>query len=158
MAFFLQVLCISLNLLLSPTSPPPFSQSTKPQAQTSHNIFTAPSLPPPAPTLLRKGQMNDADCIDTKLFLRSPPYPSPPSLLMSNASSIDLLVDLKEIQSQMPQVAFFPLWEIKRFNSPCLSTLIIIISPSSPFVCLLHRLPLPTAPDCRSLSFPLLTP
>lgn len=87
--------------------------------------------------------MNDAHCIDTKLFPRSPPYPSPPSLLMSNASSIDLLVDLKEIQSQMPQVAFFPLWEIKRFNSLCLSTLIIIISPSSPFVCLLRRLPLP---------------
>lgn len=65
---------------------------------------------------------------------------------MSNANSIDLLVDLKEIQSQMPQVAFFPLWEIKRFNSPCLSTLIIIISPSSPVVCLLRCLPLPWTP------------
>ena len=70
----------------------------------------------------------------------------PPSLLMSNPSHIDLFVDLKEIQSQMPQVALFPLWEIKRFNSPCLSILIIIISPSSPLVCarapLFVRLPL----------------
>lgn len=99
-------------------------------------------LSPAPPPFLKKGQMNDAHCTDKKLSPHSPRYPSPPSLLMSNASSIDLLVDLKEIQSQMPQVAFFPLWEIKRFNSPCLSTLIIIISPSSPFVCL----PLPRKP------------
>lgn len=37
----------------------------------------------------------------------------PRSLLMSTASSIDLLVDLKEIQSPSPPVAFFLLWEIK---------------------------------------------
>lgn len=46
----------------------------------------------------------------------------------------------------MPQVAFFPLWEIKRFNSPCLSTLIIIISPSSPVVCVLRHFPSPENP------------
>lgn len=81
-----------------------------------------------------------------------------PSLLMSNASSIDLLVDLKEIQSQMPQVAFFPLWEIKRFNSPCPSTLIIIISPSSPVVRLLgclHPFHAPPAPLTAALAPPL---
>lgn len=121
--------------LLRPLHHPFFRQSTKSHAaKLPITLFLQP--PPP----LRKGRMNDAHCIDTKLF------PRPPSLLMSNASSIDLLVDLKEIQSQMPQVAFFPLWEIKRFNSPCLSTLIIIISPSSPFVCLLRRLPLPWTP------------
>lgn len=84
-----------------------------------------------------------------------------PSLLMSNASSIDLLVDLKEIQSQMPQVAFFPLWEIKRFNSPCLSTLIIIISPSSPAVRLLgclHPFHAPPAPLTAALALPLSQP
>lgn len=130
----LQVLSASLYMLPAPASPPPFfRQSTKSHAaKLPITLFLQPPPPPP-----RKGRMNDAHCIDTKLF------PRPPSLLMSNASSIDLLVDLKEIQSQMPQVAFFPLWEIKRFNSPCLSTLIIIISPSSPFVCLLRRLPLP---------------
>lgn len=82
-----------------------------------------------------------------------------PSLLMSNASSIDLLVDLKEIQSQMPQVAFFPLWEIKRFNSPCLSTPIIIISPSSPVVrlpgCLRPFPRAPPAPLTAALAPPL---
>lgn len=138
----LHYICRQLQPLLHPFQ----TVNKKPHSQLSHNTPSAPSPPP----LLRKGQMNDAHCIDTKLFLR------PPSLLMSNASSIDLLVDLKEIQSQMPQVAFFPLWEIKRFNSPCLSTLIIVISPSSPFVCLLHRLPLPqnapTPPRRLSLS------
>lgn len=50
---------------------------------------------------------------------------------MSTASSIDLLVDLKEIQSQSPPVAFFLLWEIKWLHCPCLSALTVIISPSS---------------------------
>lgn len=117
-------------MLLAPTSPPPFSESQ--QKATQPNFLTPFSPPTP---LMRKGQVNDAHCIDTKLF------PQPPSLLMSNAGSIDLLVDLKEIQSQMPQVAFFPLWEIKRFNSPCLSTFIMIISLSSPVVCLPPLLP-----------------
>lgn len=90
------------------------------------------------PLLLKKGQLNDAGYIDTKLF----PH-SLPSWLMSNGSYIDLFVDLKEIQSQMPLVAFFPLWEIKRFNSACLSTLIIIISP---FVFLLPLLPWSSPP------------
>lgn len=59
----------------------------------------------------------------------------PRSLLMSTASSIDLLVDLKEIQSQSPPVALFLLWEIKWLHSPGLSALTIIIPPSSPVVC-----------------------
>lgn len=56
------------------------------------------------------------------------------SLVVSNASSIVLPVVLKEIRSEMPQ-------EIKKLNSPCLSTHIIIISSSSPVVC--RILPLP---------------
>lgn len=60
---------------------------------------------------------------------------------MSTASSIDLLVDLKEIQSRSPRVAFPLLWEIKRLHSPCLSALIVIISPSSPVVCGIFPLP-----------------
>lgn len=90
--------------------------------------------------------MNDAHCIDTNFSL------SLPLLLMSNASSIDLLVDLKKIQSQMPQVAFFPLWEIKRFNSPCLFTLIITISPSSPVVRMLRCFPFPKKPAPLTVS------
>lgn len=76
---------------------------------------------------------------------------------MSNASHIDLFVDLKEIQSQMPRVAFFPLLEIKRFNLPAsphssLSFLLLSVCstarplPSSPA-------PPPTAPDRRLFSF-----
>lgn len=122
-------------MLRVPTSPPPFSGIW--QKETQPNLFSPYSSPPPLP---RKGQMNDARCIDTNFSL------SLPLRLMSNASSIDLLVDLKKIQSQMPQVAFFPLWEIKRFNSPCLSTLIIIISPSSPVVFVLRRFPSPENP------------
>lgn len=57
---------------------------------------------------------------------RHKPSCLPHSSLMSTASSIDLLVDLKEIQSQSPPVAFFLLWEIKWLHSPCLSP-----SPSS---------------------------
>lgn len=155
----LQVFCASLYLL---SLLYPFQRVNKTKCPSACLLLCL--LSPAPPPFLKKGQMNDAHCTDKKLSPHSPRYPSPPSLLMSNASSIDLLVDLKEIQSQMPQVAFFPLWEIKRFNSPCLSTLIIIISPSSPFVCLpLPRTPTLPAPRHSTwlslcLSFPLLTP
>lgn len=75
--------------------------------------------------------------------------PLPHSSLMSTASSIDLLVDLKEIQSHSPRVAFFLLWEIKRLHCPCLSVLLVIISPSSPVVRAVF--PLPWAPLTVSL-------
>lgn len=108
----------NLNMLSAPTSPT-HSHKAKQKAK----FFSKLSTP-----LLGKGQMNDAHCIEENRFHQHT------SLLMSNASSIVLPVVLKEIRSEMPQ-------EIKRLNSPCLSTLIIIISPSSPVVC--RILPLP---------------
>lgn len=139
----LQVFFTSLYVLPAPTSPTPCLDS-----QQKAKLSITLSLRYPS----SEERANEWCWL---YWLKTfPSLSSPPFLLMSNASSIDLHVDLKEIQSQMPQVAFFPLWEIKRFNSPCLSTLIIIISP---FVCLRCRLPLPS--NRLSLSyFPFLLP
>lgn len=71
-------------------------------------------------------------------------HPSP----LRSASYVDPFVEPKEIQSENVSWDFIPLWEIKRFNSPCLSTLIIITFPSAAFVCLVDRL---LAPMSRNL-------
>lgn len=59
---------------------------------------------------------------------------------MSTASSIDLLVDLKEIQSRSPRVAFPCCGRLKDYIL-CLSVLIVIITPSSCGVCAIFSLP-----------------
>lgn len=61
-------------------------------------------------------------------------------LLMSTASSIDLLVDLKEIQSGWPRVAFPCCGRLKDYIL-CLSVLIVIITPSSCVVGSIFSLP-----------------
>lgn len=93
---------------------------------------SSPQSPPPAPPWKDRWMVLT---VSTQTF-----RPSASCLLMSTASSIDLLVDLKEIQSGSPRVAFPCCGRLKDYIL-CLSVLIVIITPSSCVVCAIFSLP-----------------
>lgn len=106
----------------------PHSQSQQKKNMTN----SSPQSPPPAPPWKDRWMVLT---VSTQTF-----RPSASCLLMSTASSIDLLVDLKEIQSGSPQVAFPCCGRLKDYIL-CLSVLIVIITPSSCGVCGIFSLP-----------------
>lgn len=121
-----------LHRSLGPTRPQLIRRPPPSQSQQKNMTNSSSQSPPPAPPWKDRWM---ALTLSTQTFC-----PSASWLLMSTASSIDLLVDLKEIQSRSPRVAFPCCGRLKDYIL-CLSVLIVIITPSSCGVCAIFSLP-----------------